>query len=131
TVDIRQRTLGNNRTNDFRFRVGREYEREVPVSGGVAIDVADAFNGGGGARRGADEETAFQVENTLRWERGPWNFRFGVEAAHRRSTRLTEDNYNGVFEFASLHDYCHATGFAGVNCQETRNIVETAEAAGM
>ena len=102
-----------------------------PVSEGVAIDVADAFNRGGGTRRNLDEETRIQVEDRLRWQRRGWSFQAGFEARYDRNYSLSEDNYNGTFDFASLYDYCGATGFAGVNCDPTRHIVEEARGRGV
>ena len=101
---------------------------ETPVSGGVAIDVADAFNRGGGTSRNREEDTRIQVEDRLRWERGGWSLQAGIEARYEKNYSLSEDNYNGTFDFASLHDYCYATDFLGVNCEPTLRIVEDATA---
>ena len=101
------------------------------MSTGVAINVADAFRSGGGTNRNIERETVVQLEDQLRFERGEWNFRFGFEGIYRKDNSTSENNYNGTFEFASLHDYCDATNFAGVNCQETAAIVTAAEAAGI
>ena len=131
SVDIRHRTFSENMTNDLQFQVSHDYEREVPVSTGFAFNVADAFRSGGGTNRSNDEVTVYQVEDRLRLERGDWNFQIGGEAEYRKSESLSEGNYNGTFEFASLHDYCYAFDFDGVNCLPTQQIVDQAEADGI
>ncbi len=126
SFQVSERRLGEAFVNDLRVRMRRRGSSATPVSEGVAIDVADAFNHGGGNRRNLDEETRIQVEDRLRWQRGDWSLQAGFEARYDRNYSLSEDNYNGTFDFASLHDYCGATGFAGVNCEPTRQIVEEA-----
>ena len=131
SFQVSERRLGEAFVNDLRVRMRRRGSSAAPVFDGVAIDVADAFNRGGGTRRNRDEETGIQVEDRLRWQRRGWSFQAGFEARYDRNTSLSEDNYNGTFDFASLHDYCGATGFAGVNCDPTRRIVDDALARGV
>ena len=130
SFQVSERRLGEAFVNDLRVRMRRRGSSATPVSDGVAIDVADAFNRGGGTRRNLDEETRIQVEDRLRWQRRDWSFQAGFEARYDRNYSLSEDNYNGTFDFASLHDFCGATGFAGVNCDPTRRIVEEARGRG-
>ena len=66
----------------------------------------------------------------MRWERRGWSMQAGLEERYTRRYSLSEDNYNGTFDFASLHDYCLATGLSGVNCEPTRRIVDDARARG-
>ena len=131
SLQVSERRLGEAFVNDLRVRMRRRGSSAAPVSEGVAIDVADAFNRGGGTRRNLDEETRIQVEDRLRWQRRGWSFQAGFEARYDRNYSLSEDNYNGTFDFASLYDYCGATGFAGVNCDPTRHIVEEARGRGV
>lgn len=128
---VSERRLGTALVNDLRFRVERESSRDVPVTHGVAIDVADAFNSGGGTRSSLDEQTRFQIEDRLRWQRLGWSFEAGLEGWYDNSHNVSESNYNGHFDFASLHDYCRASDFVGVNCQPSRQIVESALAGGV
>jgi hypothetical protein len=123
---VTERRLGEGFVNDLRVRVRRDSSQTAPITEGVAIDVADAFNRGGGTGRNAAENTRIQVEDRLRWQRRGWSLQAGFEARYAKRYSLSEDNYNGTFDFASLHDYCGATGFAGVNCEPTRQIVEEA-----
>ena len=128
SFDVRDRTFGDTHTNDLQFQVSYDYQQQVPLTQGFAFDVAGSFNGGGGTERNITRETRVQAENRLRWERGKWRYQWGVESAYWKASELTEDNFNGTYEFSSLHDYCYATGFDGSNCLETRQIVEEARA---
>ena len=128
---VSERRLGEGFVNDLRFRVQQESSRDTPVSDGVAIDVADAFNRGGGTRRSLDDETRLQVEDRLRWQRRGWSFEAGLEAWYEKNHSTSENNYNGSFDFASLHDYCRATDFFGSNCQPTQVLVSDALARGV
>jgi hypothetical protein len=128
---ISERRLGSNFTNDLRVRTSRDADRVVPVSSGVAVDVADAFNRGGGTERNRDQETRVQVEDRLRWQRGEWSYYAGLEGWYEQQHSVYENNFNGTFDFASLHDYCYATSFAGSNCAATQQIVADALAVGV
>ena len=72
-----------------------------------------------------------RVRMRRRGSKRGWSFQAGFEARYDRNYSLSEDNYNGTFDFASLYDYCSATGFAGVNCDPTRHIVEEARGRGV
>ena len=131
SVRISERMFGADTNNNVRVRMRRSSSRAVPVREGFAIDVADAFEAGGGTNRESDEHFSLSLENTLRLERGEWNLEIGGELAYRSDRSVDEDNYNGTFEFASLHDYCLATGFFGVNCATTERLVAEARALGV
>ena len=131
SLQVSERRLGDDLANDLRIRVQRDASMAAPLSAGVAIDVADAFSRGGGTERSLDETTRIQAEDRLRWARGDWSFQAGVEGSYEKQHTVDEDNFNGTFDFASLPDYCRATGFAGVNCQPTQQLVEAALAQGV
>jgi len=127
---VSERMFGDAFTNDIQFQLRRDNRTRTPVNTGFAIDVADAFRTGGGTSRSSENRTTVQIDNRLRWERGDWNFQWRGEIEYQADLGVDQDNYNGTFDFASLHDYCYATGFAGVNCQETQQIVDDANAGG-
>ena len=129
-LQVSERRLGNDSANDFRVRVSRQTSQEIPRTTGVAINVADAFNRGGSTSSDLDRDARIQLENRLRWQRGEWSYQAGLEGRYDSNYSLSENNYNGTFNFAGLHDYCRATGFFGVNCAPTRQIVEAALARG-
>jgi hypothetical protein len=131
SFQVSERMFKNNLNNNIRFQVGHNASREVPVRDGVAIDVADAFRGGGGTNRSSDDALSFRVDDNLRWQRGVWSFQWNGQLRYNTRRSIDEGNYNGTFEFASLHDYCRATSFAGANCAETERIVTEALAQGV
>ena len=128
---ISERMFTEDTTNNVRFQISQESSKEVPVHDGFAIDVADAFRGGGGTNRGDSDAFTARLDNDLRLERAGWNLRWGGQLRYDRERNIDRDNFNGTFEFASLHDYCVATGLAGVNCAGTQQIVNAAVVQGI
>lgn len=131
SFQVSERMFRQNLNNNVRVQVSRNASRETPLVDAVAIDVADAFNGGGGTNRSSSERLSVRIDDNLRWQRGSWNFQWNGQMGYRTQTSVDEDNYNGTFEFASLHDYCAATGFAGANCATSAAIVADAVARGV
>jgi hypothetical protein len=125
-----ERSFGSDFTTGIQFQVRRNESTRTPDSTGFAVDVADAFRNGGGTSRGSSRSTSAALDNRLNLERGDWNFQWRTELEYSTDFGVDENNYNGTFDFASLHDYCYATAFAGVNCAPTRAIVESALAQG-
>jgi hypothetical protein len=130
TFQVRERMFRENLTNNVRFQVRQRSSRETPLRSGFAIDVADAFMGGGGTVDSSSDEIRVGLDDTLRWARGDWSFEWEGQLEYRDRTSIDRDNYNGTFSFASLHDYCVAAGFPGINCQATARIVSQAQAEG-
>jgi hypothetical protein len=131
TFRVSERMFTEDTTNSVRFQISQESSKEVPVQEGFAIDVADAFQGGGGTSRGDSDTFTVRLDNDLRLERAGWNLRWGGRLQYDRERNIDRDNFNGTFEFASLHDYCLATGLTGVNCAGTQQIVNAAAAQGI
>ncbi len=131
TLRISERMFRQNFTNNIRVQVDRNTSTVTPLQDGVAIDVADAFAGGGGTNRSAEANWSVRLEDNLRAQRGAWSFQWGGRLQYRTERSIDRDNYNGTFEFASLHDYCLAIGFSGVNCAETERIVNDAITQGV
>ena len=131
SFQVSERMFGQGLTNNVRFQVSRDTSRQVPLLDAVAIDVADAFNGGGGTNRGSSDTLSVRLDDNLRWERGSWSFQWNGGLQYRARRSVDEENYNGTFEFASLHDYCVAAGFDGPNCSETERIIGEATSLGV
>jgi hypothetical protein len=130
TLQVRERLFRQNVDNNLRFQVRSRSSREEPLREGFAIDVADAFMSGGGTTRRSSDDLSIRLDDTLRLARGSWNFEMGGHVEYRTRRSVDRDNFNGTFEFASLHDYCAATGFVGVTCAATEQIVADALAQG-
>jgi hypothetical protein len=125
-LQVSERMLRPTMTNNVRFQISRRDMRREPVRDGFAIDVADAFRSGGGTARSRTDDFSMRLDDNLRWTRGTWTFRWEGRLQYRKRRTIDESNYNGTFEFASLHDYCAATGFVGPNCAETSRLVSEA-----
>lgn len=130
-IQISERMIRRNLTHNVRLQVNRRASADVPAHEGFAIDVADAFMGGGGTTRSSSDDLRVRVDDTLRWTRGSWNVQLGGHVQYQTRSSSNRNNYNGTFEFSSLHDYCYATGFAGANCADTERIVREALAHGV
>jgi hypothetical protein len=119
--------------NELRFQMNRNDSDQTPVTQAVSINVLDAFNGGGNSNLSSDETRSYQIANQLRTSRaeGKWQINTGVELNYDQTNSISQSNYLGTYTFSSLQDYCKATNFEGINCQETRAIVETAAAEGI
>lgn len=128
---ISEQLLSEDTTNRVRFQVSQQSSKEVPLLEGFAINVADSFQGGGGTNRSDSDAFTVRLDNDLRLERGEWNLRWGGLLQWDKERNVDRDNFNGTFEFASLHDYCMATGFAGINCADTQQIVNAAITQGL
>jgi len=118
--------------NEFRFQVRQNTSTQVPVFDGVAINVTDAFNGGGAPNRNANDSRDFVLGNTTRWQASRnLTLTMAGEANIHKTHSDSRNNYLGTYQFASLHDYCVAEGFIGTQCQITQGYVEEAAALGM
>ena len=130
TLQVSERMSRPNLTNNARLQIERTTARVIPLREGFAINVADAFDGGGGTSHSNNQEVSFRVDDTLRLQRGPWNVELGGTLQYGRERNVDQDNYNGTFEFASLHDYCLATGLVGASCANTTQVVAAARTGG-
>ena len=129
TLQLTERANFNARmTNEFRVQVRQNVNDQVPVTDAMAINVADAFNGGGATNRSHSQTKDFLVGNQVRWQATRrLMLTMAGEANYHKSTNDSENNYLGTYNFASLADYCYASGFLGTNCQQYKAIVDQAE----
>ena len=106
TSNVRSLTQLNPDTMlDVRFTYTRNSNENRPVNSGVALSVTDAFNGGGGLN--SNEGTARTASvNSLLIRATNWGtLKAGVDYQHYTDRSLTEDGFNGEFEFSSLEDF--------------------------
>src|SRR5262249_21526776 len=79
---------------------------QLPVMEAVAINVLDAFNGGGAQNRTRRRGTNYNFGNTFRWAVRPTlNLTFGTDFTDNKNYSAAETNYLGTFVFSSLDDY--------------------------
>jgi len=78
----------------------------LPVTEAYAIDVLDAFNGGGGQFRQRRRGTTYNFGNIFRWTVTPYlNMQIGTDIFYNDQYSNLESNYLGEFVFSSLGDY--------------------------
>jgi Carboxypeptidase regulatory-like domain len=126
-------TLGSRMTNELRFQFGREISNQTPVNNAIAINVLDAFRGGGAQNRSRNRDTEFSLANQIRASSpdGKWRFNTGIELERAERYSYSENNYLGTYTFSSLHDYCISTDFDGINCEVTKALIDDAKAQGI
>ena len=75
------------------------------VTRGVAIDVNDAFEGGGATQHNEGSSRTTRLQSLL-YRTGSWlTFKAGFDVSHLQDRSITEDDFNGTFEFAGLEDF--------------------------
>jgi hypothetical protein len=100
------KTISPKMTNTVGFRMGRSNSRNAPRTNAIAINVLDAFNGGGAQNRSEARNSNFQINDNLRWTRTPkLSFQFALNVNHQSNYNLAENNYLGTYTFSSLEDY--------------------------
>jgi Carboxypeptidase regulatory-like domain len=118
-------------SNEFRVQARQNNTNTLPVFSAVAINVQDAFNGGGATNKSVGRTQDFLVGNTLRWQVSrKLTLTMAGEANFHKSHNDTESNYLGTYTFASLNDYCYAEALAnggiyvGSECLNTQAIID-------
>ena len=92
--------------SEFRFNMGHQQNSLTPVTEAIAINVLDAFNGGGAQNRTRRRGTNSNFGNTIRWTVRPSvNLQIGSDWFYVQNYSSSETNYLGVFTFSSLDDY--------------------------
>jgi hypothetical protein len=104
--DARQLSVLSERTvyeTSFQFR--REHSETNPYTDGVAINVLDAFNGGGAQNRSEVTARSYDFSNLLYHAGEKLTLRSGVSGEYRRERSLNESNFTGEFSFSDLESY--------------------------
>jgi len=92
--------------SEVRFNMFHNQNSQTPVTEAVAINVLDAFNGGGAQNRTRRRGTNYNFGNTIRWNVKPTvNLQIGTDWVYNKNYSSSETNYLGVFTFSSLDDY--------------------------
>jgi hypothetical protein len=100
------KTISSKMTNTFQFRVNRNSSSSTPRTDAIAINVLEAFNGGGAQNRSEGRNTSWGATNRLGWTPNPkLNFQFALNVNHQSNYNFSENNYLGTFVFSSLADY--------------------------
>jgi len=126
-------TLSPKMTNTFQFRVNRDTGHTRPLTDAIAINVLDAFYGGGAQNFSDNRGSNYNLQNILRWTPTPkWNFQFAFNANSQYRYNFAKNNFLGTYSFSSLHDYCYAEALKaggswnGSECLQTKALIDAA-----
>ena len=106
SFNVRSLTQLSDRTLlDVTTGYNRHRNENRRITQGVAIDVKDAFEGGGTTSQNEADNRTVSVQSLLMRTGDRLTFKAGFDLEHMRDRSLTEDDFNGTFEFASLEDF--------------------------
>ncbi len=97
--------IGERMVHEVRFSVERQRSSTNPETEAVAINVLDAFQGGGNPNSNSNNDKTYEFGNTLMYNRGKLALKTGFQGVQRSLHSLSENNYRGTFVFSSLADY--------------------------
>ena len=92
--------------NEARARFGFDTRNTTAHTAGIAINVLDAFNGGG-ANSGGNNNKGFdaEIQNYLTYTLKKHTFKGGVQMQYVRNRDYSVTNFNGTYTFPSLAAY--------------------------
>ncbi len=133
SVQLTERaTLSSRFTNELRFQARQSSNQNVPVTDAMAVNVADAFNGGGATTRSSSSSRDYMLADQIRWQPArSLTLTSAVQVDYHKRHSDSQNNYLGTYSFSSLQDYCYAENFPGTNCQATKAIVDAAIHSGV
>ena len=104
--DARQITVFSESTvHETSFSWRDDREETIPVTGGQAINVLDAFNGGGGENRNELDGTSMHFRNLLYYVGDRLTLRAGSHVGTWEETSIQQNNFNGRFTFSDLENF--------------------------
>jgi hypothetical protein len=109
-LQIRESSILNTKmVHEVRFQYSRDTNRQSPRTTGVAINVLDTFNGGGGTNKSSANNNESEFGNLLMYSGSKWTIKTGTQGIVHRNHSLSESNFNGTWTFSSLADYLSGT----------------------
>jgi hypothetical protein len=103
--------LNTKMVHEVRFQFSRDTNAQTPQTTGVAINVLDTFNGGGGQNKSTSNNKESEFGNLLMYSGSRWMVKVGSTGVVRRNHSTSENNFIGTWTFSSLKDYLCTTGF--------------------
>ena len=97
--------IGTTLVHETRFEFSRNTSSQNPVTSGLAINVLDAFSGGGGQNRSNANEKQVEFGNLLIWSRPKVTVKTGFQGNYIDNHNVSENNFIGTYTFSSLTDY--------------------------
>ena len=110
TSNVRSLTQLSDRTVlDITVGYNRTTIQNRRVTPGVAVNVKDAFEGGGADQQNETVRKTVSLKSILIRTGDRLTFKAGFDLSRLSDRSLTEDDFNGSFEFASLEDFVAGT----------------------
>jgi len=110
---MRESSILNTKTvHEIRFEFSRDTNSQTPQTTGVAINVLDTFNGGGGQNNSATRNKQTEFGNLLMYSGSKWTIKVGSSEVFRKNHSSSQNNFIGTWTFSSLNDYLCVTGFS-------------------
>ena len=105
-LELRQiSTLSAKSVYETRFQYNRNYNRLTPITNATAVNVLDAFNGGGSQERRDQRASTYQFGNLHYYSGERFTLRSGTDGRYRDERSRNEQNYTGEFTFSDLESY--------------------------
>ena len=109
-TNVRSLTQVSDRTMlDVRVNYTRQTNENQGVTSGVAINVTDAFQGGGATSQSEGSNRNVSVNSLLIRTGDRLTVKAGLDLEHRYDRSLNESGFNGQFRFASLEEFLAGT----------------------
>jgi hypothetical protein len=110
TSNVRSLTQLSDRTVlDITVGYNRDTIRNQRITEAVAVNVKDAFEGGGAGQQNETARSTATLKSLLIRTGDRLTFKAGFDLSRLSDRSLTEDDFNGTFEFASLEDFVRGT----------------------
>ncbi len=104
--DLRQITVfSDNTVHETSFSWNDQSNETIPITTGQAINVLDAFNGGGGQNRNELDATSMQFKNLLYYEGSRLRLRAGSKIDYWDENSIQQSNFEGRFTFSDLDKF--------------------------
>ena len=97
--------IGTSMVHEIRFSTGRDTSDQHPKTVGMAINVLDQFNSGGGQNKSNSRDWSYEGGNLFIFSKGRWQTKAGLQLTHETNHQVTENNFIGTYTFSSMTDY--------------------------
>ena len=98
--------LGSKAVNEIRFQYNRDNSHQTPLSTTPAINVLEAFNGGGSSAGAQSDHTDnYELQNYTSVALAKHFVKFGGRLRASHEVNLSGAGFNGGFTFRSIQDY--------------------------
>jgi hypothetical protein len=90
---------------ETRLRLQQDKSATEAVSSGLAIDVLDAFQGGGSTKSSANRSNNTEFQSALTITHKKHTIKVGFQVEHENVKNLSASNFNGTYTFSTLEQY--------------------------